>query len=287
MSKSGTPPMCSCGCGRPGDFGRGMCQASYERHRRREIAYGRWEPHVPAEAARTHIERLRAAGLRPRQLAHLAGVNPVTVRNIARPDWERIRAGVERAILAVPVPERPGDVVADNARVPIVGAQRRIQALVAHGYPQAHIARELEINPASSTMSALIGRPNTAAGSTGQTIAAGRDRAVKALFDRLQMVPGPSERARAYGRERGWPLPFEWDEDSIDDPAARPVRARWTRRSASAELKEQVRDMAVRGVPTAQIAGRLGVTVRTVERTRQLTVVGALDRPELDWGLDR
>ncbi|GAB2666462.1 hypothetical protein GCM10027088_51520 [Nocardia goodfellowii] len=279
--------MCSCGCGGPGDYSRGMCQASYQRFRRREQAYGRWQPRVPADKVRAHIERLKAAGIRPHQLEALAGVDRVTIANAARPDWERVSSEVEQAILAVPVPERAADVVADNALVPSLGAQRRVQALVAHGYPQAHLARELGISPASATMSGLVGRPNTAGGCTGETISAARERAVKALFERLQMIPGPSDRARAHGRAHRWPLPFEWDEDSIDDPTAKPVRARWTPASARAERHERIQQLTTSGAPAWQIADQLGITERSVVRQRQRSTVATPQRLEQDWGLDR
>ncbi|MFC9897282.1 hypothetical protein ACFVMC_26635 [Nocardia sp. NPDC127579] len=278
-------PMCSCGCGGSGNYSRGMCRTSYERFRRREIAYGRWQPRVAADDARAHIERLRAAGMCAGQLAELAGVAETTIVNAAQPNTQRVTAEVERAILAVPIPERVADVVADNALVPAIGAQRRIQALVTNGYPIAHLARELQIWPGSSVMSALTGRPNTASGGTGESIGAAKERAVKALFDRLQMVPGPSDRARAFGRRNGWPLPFEWDEDSIDDPAARPVRSRWSAASARAERREQVRELSASGAPAWQIAEQLGITARSV--VRQRSTVGAPQRPEQDWGLER
>ncbi|MFE3229870.1 hypothetical protein [Nocardia sp. NPDC059228] len=239
---------------------------------------------MPADAARDHLAALTAAGLRPKQVADLAGISAATVGNITDPTTGRIQAQIERAVLAIEIPSRPGDVAPDNALVPIIGAARRIQALVAYGYPQSHLARELGINPAHTTMAALVGRPNHSSGATGQSITAKRERAIKDLFDRLQLTPGPSNRARDYGRRHGWPLPFEWDEDSIDRPDATPVRARWTAASAQAERRDQVAQLSDRGLPNWQIAFELGITKRTVERIRHAAPVGA---PELDWGLDR
>ncbi len=269
-----------------------MCNASYKRWRRRQIAYGRWQPRVSVDAAREHVDALIRAGLRPAQVAELAGISKGTVLNIMQPTTGRIHADIEHRVRAVAVPDRPGDVTADNALVPIVGARRRIQALVAYGYPQAHLARELDMSPQHTTMAALAGRPNRTAGATGQSITAKRDREIKAVFDRLQLEPGPSDKAREYGRERGWPLPFEWDEDAIDNPDAQPARARWTPASRIAERREQVQELTSLGMPAWQIATRLNITERTVVRDRrhapaQLTPAGAPDRPELDWGLDR
>ncbi|WP_167486857.1 helix-turn-helix domain-containing protein [Nocardia terpenica] len=266
-----------------------MCKAAYSRYRRREQAYGRWEPRVSPDQARAHVEQLVAAGLRPAHIAELAGVGQSTMTNLAKTGPRQISAKTEQAILAVAVPERVGDVTADTALVPIIGARRRIQALIAYGYPQTHLAHELDIEPSHATMAALVERA-LPEGHTGQSIPADRDRAIKALFDRLQMTPGPSDRARAYGRDREWALPFEWDEDALDDPDGHPTRARWTPPTATQvrqDRRAQIVELTTRGLSAPQIADRFGITVRTVERVRQHTPAGAPGRPEFDWGLSR
>ncbi|MFG3617449.1 helix-turn-helix domain-containing protein [Nocardia sp. NPDC047654] len=247
-----------------------MCSPAYNRLRRRQMAYGRWQPRVEAGEARAHVERLLGAGLRKTHVAALAGVSKATVVNVTRADTERISADIERALLAVEVPERVADVTEANARVPIVGARRRVQALVAFGYPQSHLARELGLDPSHATFSALVGR-RLPVDHTGQTISAERERAIKALFDRLQLTPGPSQRARDYGRTRKWPLPFEWDETALDDPRGRPQRGRWTppkRTERRDARREQVAALTAQGLSADQIAEQLGITARTVVRDR-------------------
>ncbi|MGK8559564.1 hypothetical protein [Nocardia gipuzkoensis] len=234
------------------------------------MAYGRWQPRVEADEARAHVERLLGAGLRKAHVAALAGVSKATVVNVTRADTERISADIERAILAVEVPERAADVADGNARVPITGARRRVQALVAFGYPQSHLARELGIDPSHATFAALVQR-RLPVDHTGQTISAERERAIKALFDRLQLTPGPSQRARDYGRKRGWALPFEWDETALDDPRGVPQRARWrppTRSQRRDARREQVAALTAQGLSADQIAQQLGITARTVVRDR-------------------
>lgn len=262
--------MCRCGCGGPGDEAHGMCTNSYNRYRNRQIAYGRWQPRVPATAARHHVTALINAGLRLNHIAAITAISKATVYNVLNPATTRIYAKIEEAILAVEIPNRPGDIAPDNALVPILGARRRIQALIAAGYPQAHLARALGMSPAHTTMAALVGRPNLCSGATGQYIGATRDRAVKTLFDRLQLIPGPSNRARAYGQKRNWPLPLEWDEDTIDQPTAAPISARWTPDSARAERRAKVQAMTAAGKSAEQIAAALGIATRTVQRDRAL-----------------
>lgn len=269
--------MCGCGCGQPGTS-RGMCKASYDRSRYRKQAFGRWPASkVSAETARSHLQQLEAAGVNRHQVAKLAGLGASTLSRIAHPEWENIRPDVEAAILSIEIPERAADVTAANALVPITGARRRVQSLVASGHPISHIAQQLGIDDGGHPMSALVGRPDSN-GHIGKYVTAGREREVKQLFDRLQLIPGPSEQARAYARERGWPLPLEWDEDDIDRPDAKPIPARRTawkdvlsRREEQREQRAE-RDQHVLRLLThhsaAEVAEEVGITQRSVERIK-------------------
>lgn len=262
-------PTNSCGCGTSAAVGHGMCATHYAAHRRRQMAYGRWHPRVPADAVRQHIEALSAAGVRPMQVARLAGVSQPAISHIMTGAKDRqVAAWLEKAILAVPVPSRAGEVTADNALVPILGARRRFQALIASGYPATHLARELGATRTSRVVRSLMGHRNAENGKPSRGISAAREREVKALFDRLQLVPGPSKRARELGERHGWPLPLEWDENSIDDPHGRPVSARWTERSSWEERRATVADLTARGFSENQIAAHLGIHPRQVARDR-------------------
>lgn len=259
----------SCACGTDQAKGRGLCSTHYAGYRRRQIAYGRWNPRVPADAVRTHVAAMRAAGVNQNQLAKLTGVAQPSLSRImtAGPD-ARVAAWVEAAVLAVPVPDRAAEVTTDNALVPILGARRRFQALVASGYPATHLAREMGLTRTNRTVCSLMGHRADSDGRVTQEISAEREREVKALFDRLQMTPGPSRQARALGQMRGWPLPLEWDEAVIDDPNGCPEKARWTPESASEERREHVDRLTGQGLTAPEIAERLGINVRLVERDR-------------------
>jgi hypothetical protein len=48
---------------------------------------------------------------------------------------------------------------------------------------------------------------------------------VKALYDRVQLQPGPGryrERVIRYAKRAGWVSCWAWDDSTIDDPAAKP-----------------------------------------------------------------
>lgn len=258
-----------CGCGDGADqvTRRGLCKLHYDRLRKRQIAYGRWNPRVPKDAVLAHIEMLGAAGVRPGQVAHLAGLGHSTISRVLANPNGRVSEQIQAAILKVAVPEHAGDIAADNALVPILGARRRVQALVAAGHSASRIAREIGVAPNSATMAALVGK-RTDGETFGRSITAERERAVRAVFDRWQWVPGQSARARAIGARNGWPLPLEWDEAAIDDPNGRPEKARWTPESAREERREHVDHLTSQGLTAPEIAERLGINTRLVERDR-------------------
>jgi len=195
---------------------RGLCGACYERTRKRQTAYGRWTPdRVVAEPVRAHVDALNAAGISKRQLAKLAGIDRSVLATLlhgkpGRPPAAWITSGTAQKILAIAIPCDPTEVAADRHRIPAVGARRRLRALVSAGWPMSHLAAELGVTP--SNFGPLIhGR---------SMVTVRRHRDVVALFDRLQLNPGPSMRARNYGLKKHWPLPMQWDEEAIDDPTA-------------------------------------------------------------------
>lgn len=261
--------LCSKGCGRKATR-RGWCNSHYMQQRERQIAYGRWEVvYVDAEPVRLHIRALQAAGLGSRRIAELAGVNRKTIQWITTGRSERgagpankVTAVNAKKILAVSLPATPHQAASDHQPVPAVGTVRRMQALVRFGYTHSYLAERLGITPANATH---LFRGDT------RHVLADTARKVERLFGELEVTPGPSERARNEGRRRRWPLPFAWDEDSIDDPAAAPVRADSVDRKdaeAITERQARVAELTRAGYSARQIADRLRVADRTVTRDR-------------------
>uniref|UniRef100_UPI003F49ACFE helix-turn-helix domain-containing protein n=1 Tax=Nocardia suismassiliense TaxID=2077092 RepID=UPI003F49ACFE len=155
--------------------------------------------------------------------------------------------------------------------MPPLGAARRIRALIAFGYAPTYLRRRLGVS--RTIMRQLTGRPLRAATHDDVTaIPADLHCRIARLFAELQLHPGPSDTARALGRQHGWALPLMWDEDRLDDPEAEPVDCRRTPgracRDRTAELREQVGLQSRPGATARQIAARLGVSERTVARIR-------------------
>lgn len=92
------------------------------------------------------------------------------------------------------------------------GTVRRIQALMALGWP----SRELAVRCGWTHGEAIleISRRETVQRKTVATIAR--------LYDELSMIPGPSAETKKRAIRKGWAPPLAWDEGEIDDPKARP-----------------------------------------------------------------
>lgn len=218
-------------CGRltPQPLRRGVCNACYLMLRRRQTAYGRWDNgRVDAAPVRDHVIALKEAGVSYRKTAELAGLDTSYIQTLlygrGTPPAEWVTEETAEKILAVEIPASVLDVADGNELVPAIGVQRRLRALFAAGWPMCELAREIDMPP--SNFGRMVLRR--------EFVPARRHQQAVELFNRLQLVPGPSERCRALGRERRWALPMQWDEDDIDNPDARPVpaSARRIRRTA-------------------------------------------------------
>jgi lambda repressor-like predicted transcriptional regulator len=58
-------------------------KSTYEKHRKRQIAYGRWNAWVDAQPARAHVlDRIERTGISWRLLAHRAGLSEDTMERL-------------------------------------------------------------------------------------------------------------------------------------------------------------------------------------------------------------
>lgn len=194
-----------------------------ENNRYRQQAYGRWQPYVDAAPARAHVRTLMDYGLGWKRIAQMAGVGRGTVEKLLYGSQHRgmgpskgIRPETAAKLLAVsPEGERLGGAVAVDA----TGTRRRLQALVAAGWPQARLAARLGMLPSNF-------------GTTlhSEHVLASTERAVRALYDQLwrQDPRKHGIGAQAYSRARNqaaarqWAPVGAWDDDQIDDPNSYP-----------------------------------------------------------------
>ena len=182
----------------------------YENTRLRLHVYGRWNNLVDAQPAREHVQELMASGMGWKRVARAAGVPSSTVGKLiyGAPDRgigpsKRLRPATVTALLGVKL---------DSAYVPAVGTRRRLEALTALGWCRAELARRLGRGPSLQIAARDVVLRSTAA-------------AVTALYDELSMTLPPERtkaekisaaRSRRMAREKGWPPPLAWDDDTID-----------------------------------------------------------------------
>jgi transcriptional regulator with XRE-family HTH domain len=228
-----------------------MCNSCYQSHRNKQVAYGRWKTlKVDAEPVRAHIMALKDAGVGDRAIVELSGVSRSALQIIRRgrpglnrPPRTEVLSRTAEKILAIPLD-------ADNrrygVRVSATGSLRRLRALHAIGWTQTEIARRI-----GWTLQNL----NRYFISDPEMINRGTAVDIARVFDQLQLIPGPSERARRHAKKLGWPPPLAWDEDTIDDPDAKPDRG--VHRPVS--FPERYLEMREIGYNDLQIVGKLGI----------------------------
>lgn len=238
---------------------------------------------VPPRRARAHVQALVAAGMPMTQIQAVADVSHDTIEQLLAGGQRRILRSTEARLLAVEL------VLAGRALVPQVGTLRRVQALLRIGWSHDAILAETGVSTKMLTRKKVTGM-----------VTAGAAERVRVVFDALCMRPGPSLVTAARAARLGYAPPLAWDEDTIDDPAARAKTG--TRRvvgdvdeltvdllvdglipaekAHNAERREAVRILAARGLDDGEIAVRLGTTREAVNRMRaRHGIAAATPRP--------
>lgn len=252
-------------CRRPECLAR---DRDYMRNRSRLLAYGRWQPYVDAEPVRAHVRMLMSHSIGLQRVRALAGIPNGTMSKLLYGDGtrglkpsKRVRTHTADKILAV---KASLDAVAPCALIDATGTRRRLQALVAIGWPQIELARRTGLDKLTIN-DQVNAKLATTYGATARTV---RD-----LYDQLWNVAPASrgvaqrwtDEARALARANNWAPPGAWDDDYIDSPAATPdLGDDVDRYTAIAEDAHWL--MAEHGYTRAQAANRLGVTGRHLER---------------------
>lgn len=159
------------------------------------------------------VDDMRRRGITLDEIAEAAGISRQQV-------WHISHSGPEH-IVYTRTWHRLDRMTADNI-VTVIGVERRLQALVRLGYSYPRIAAEVGCH--RDTIS------DAARGQTNYLNRAIRAR-IGEVYDRLSMRVAAGRngherasvsRARNLARKNGWAPPLAWDDDQIDDPAARP-----------------------------------------------------------------
>jgi hypothetical protein len=186
----------------------------------RAQTFGRWRPFVDAAPVREHIRALRAAGIGVEQIAMLADVSTSHVRELAdsgrdgNPGIRRVRPETAHQVLRIRADQANR---APRSHVDATGTRRRLQALIAVGWPHGQLAARLGRSPANLRRSML-----------SDSVTAQTARDVSALYEKLWNLRPPqstddqraaADAARAFAAERGWLPPLAWDDiDTDPDP---------------------------------------------------------------------
>lgn len=230
----------------------------WQRHFNHVRAHGR-KLTVDAAPIAQHVAHLLAAGMTQQNIADAAGVARGTVRNLREGRVQRVSHVTAGRLLGV-APRSAGG----HATVPAEGTARRLQSLACMGWDCEALAPLIGLSAGFLR--------HLRAGTRRTVHAATRDR-VHAVWDRLALVPhvGPdARRARLFAHRHGWAPPLAWDDETIDNPDARPHPARddaprgLTGRRARFDL-DDLAFLADAGLNVTQAAERLGVTKSSIE----------------------
>lgn len=164
------------------------------------------------------IEWLMGQGFSAAAIAAAADVDRGTVLDALSGKNRMITLKKEKKIMAV----TPEDIYAQPGRgyVPAIGAVRRIQALITMGW------RYKDLNELCGIRTEKVGE---GAGWIGRA----NHEKIRKLYDELWDKRGPAAQANiTRALNKGWAKPMAWDDDTIDDPAAKPFGTVTERRAA-------------------------------------------------------
>jgi DNA-directed RNA polymerase specialized sigma24 family protein len=248
-------------------------------------------PYLDAAPVRAHIDELRRAGIGYQQIARLSDTSATHIREIAgavtrsgdRRPIRNVRADTATRILriaATPANRAP------HGQIDATGTRRRLQALIAAGWPLDDLARRLQrtVSNMHRTMAA-------------RTVTARTAQHIADLHEQLWNIAAPhateadraaSTAARNHAARHGWLPTLAWDDidtdphpttprapalsEDLDEIAIERAVAGDGIRLADltpAEQAEAIRLLTQHGKSIQDIAIQLETTARTVSRRRQ------------------
>jgi len=244
---------------------------AFARRRRALAADGRWGKRfaAPGPARRHLLDVMGTHEISLATAALLSGVGTSTLASVLYPEHAayggHLHVDTAAAVLALRVDLNR---VPDGALLSSAGTRRRLEGLVAFGWPL-------------TMMDDLLGLPiNTLAQWRRRgRVTAAHARTVRDIYDDLSMQPGPSRIARRRAQSAGWLPPLAWNDEDLDNPKA----ARRPRRvlpasgtPAEAEDHPQLTSaesavtllVAAGGPSEVDVADRVGISSRRGPRWR-------------------
>lgn len=187
-------------------------------NRRRQQAYGRWQPFVDAEPVRRHVRDLMAYGIGWQRIAALSGVSKSSVDMLlyggqGQPPSGKLRPDTAAKLLAV---TKSVDNI--GKLVDAAGPRRRLQALAVIGWSMKGLASRVGLHESTFGLISSGRRPQ---------IAPPTARIIARLYDELWKQTPPEsnkserqsvQRTKGFAARRGWLSPLAWDDDLIDLP---------------------------------------------------------------------
>ncbi len=147
------------------------------------------------------------------------------------------------------------------------GTRRRLQALVAIGWPGPAIAERIGFDQAMVMRLYHASRVNVATAT-----------AVRELYRQLSDTPGPSWRSPHRAAANGWVPPIAWDDDTIDDPEVSP--------SLGSPADDIVDEVAVARVHAGQLPFGDLTRAEQVELFRRFRDAGGRGTLCLRWNIN-
>ncbi|MEK6443704.1 helix-turn-helix domain-containing protein [Pseudonocardia sp. T1-2H] len=225
---------------------------SHKRHALR-VARGLPSPLIPAGPVQDHLAKLVGWGLTSKSIADAANVSRVMVDNHIHRLQPTIFRHYAAALLTVSYMPHPA-----QEFVLAVGSRRRVQALAANGHPLGSIVEPVGVYNIHNLRTMV----------EKATLRAEYQRAIFALYEQLEHVPGPSKRARTWAGKNGWVGPMAWEPETIDDPDAGPLE--YQRSTETVVDLADVAELAEQGLDEAGICARLNCTPDDILRARRV-----------------
>ncbi|MEU2674794.1 hypothetical protein ABZ622_39390 [Streptomyces sp. NPDC007164] len=212
--------------------------------------------YVPAEQVIARIWRLRAAGMTDLEIRSAARLAAPHLYQIIRSQTP-VRHSTAARIFAVAIPENTSEPSRNGAHVPRLGTRRRLQSLVAEGWPAKELDRRL--NTGQGYVAYLL------RGEGNDVVRLRTAEAVRALYTQLANekpedhgIPAHlAKPTRTRAANKGWAGVDYWDADDFDNPDFVPATSATPR---YIELAENGLELERLGDTRQQAADRLGVT---------------------------